>query len=229
MTTRLASLALALARAGRCRPGCAPRQHRLRSSPTRSAPCRDDCTFSEDLRRAVHRRLRCSTSPAGHGDVRWPFEVHNQLTNNADEDLGQVNTDNAHLEGYTVDVLRGGRAAAASTDELPSIRFSTQQVIPAAGTTVVGAYVIPQALVERAGRQRRDPRRPGLRHRGPQGEAQGALSTTAPSGEAPFNVPGPAQPGAASASSCPDHDADRRWRPAPTSPSCPPAADRPAS
>jgi hypothetical protein len=145
MSTRLAPSALALAALAAVAQGCAP-VNTASIEPYALCAMPDDCKFTATCSAQFIGipRLRVDTD-----EEMWlAFEMHNQLANNADENTGQANTHDAHFEAYSVDYSEAAGLLPPSSGELPSIGSSVQMVIPAGGTAVVGAYVIPQALVD---------------------------------------------------------------------------------
>jgi hypothetical protein len=143
MSTRLAPSALALAALAAVAQGCAPK-NTASVEPYALCAMPDNCTFAEtcDAQFIGIPRLRVD----GQEEMWLAFEMHNQLANNADEGTGQSNTHDAHVESYSVSFSGAPGLLPPSTGELPSVGATVQQVVPAEGTSVIGAYVIPQAL-----------------------------------------------------------------------------------
>lgn len=144
MSSRLAPSALALAALAAVAQGCAP-VNTASIEPYALCSMPDDCTFSETCD-AQYIGIP-TLDVAGQTEMWLAFELHNRLANNEDEGTGQANTHDAHFESYTVDYSGASGLLPPSTGELPSFASSVQQVIPASGTAVVGAFVVPQALV----------------------------------------------------------------------------------
>lgn len=104
----------------------------------------DECTF----------QATCSAQFIGNPTLdvvgeepMWlAVEMHNQLTNNANE-AGQGNTHDAHFESYSVSYSGGPGLVPPSTGEIPASGGPAQQVIPAGGTSVIGFDLILQDAV----------------------------------------------------------------------------------
>lgn len=105
----------------------------------------DDCTFGETC---SAQYIGAPTLDVAAGTEMWlAIEMHNQLANNGVEG-GQANTHDAHFESYSLGYSNSGGLLPPSTGDMPSTGSSTQQVIPAEGTSVVGIYPFPQVLVD---------------------------------------------------------------------------------
>lgn len=144
MPSRLAPSALALLALAAAAQGCAP-VNTASIEPYALCGMPDDGVFSETCE-AQYIGIP-TLDVAGQTEMWLAFELHNQLSNNEDEGTGQANTHDAHFEAYSVDYSEAAGLLPPSTGDLPSTGSSVNMVIPAAGTAVVGVYVIPQALV----------------------------------------------------------------------------------
>ncbi len=95
----------------------------------------DDCTF----------KAKCDMQYMGNqivdldltGNISLAVEVHNQLTNNANEDLGQANTHDARVQQVVTSYSAPFAVASATTD--------IQQIVPANGTSVLGIELLDAA------------------------------------------------------------------------------------
>lgn len=145
MVTRLASLVLALAALVVLASGCAS-DNTASVQPYALCSMPDDCVFAAECDAQVIGAFEFD--PSGNTEMFVAIEVHNQLTNNADEKTtGHVNTHDAHFESYSVSYGGAPGLVSGSTGEIPASSSSTQQVIPAEGTSVVGVYPFPQSVV----------------------------------------------------------------------------------
>jgi len=106
----------------------------------------DDCTFSSTCDAQYIGDLKLDVSG---GVPMWlAVEMHNQLANNADEELGRVNTHDAHFESYSLSYSSPVPGVDPATlTGIPSSGGRTQQIIPAGGSSVVGFEAFPIGVV----------------------------------------------------------------------------------
>jgi hypothetical protein len=78
-------------------------------------------------------------SAAGSAWLTVALEMHNQAPNNADAERGRVNSNDAHITGMRLEI----DGPASGTIDLDV----SNQAVPAEGTSVIFAYVLPPASV----------------------------------------------------------------------------------
>jgi len=105
----------------------------------------DDCTFSGKCDAQYIGTPRLDVT--GQTEMWIALEMHNQLEDNSDASSGRTNTHDAHFESYSVDYSGSGGLLPPSTGDIPASGGRAQMVIPAAGTSVIGVNIFPQALV----------------------------------------------------------------------------------
>ena len=106
----------------------------------------DNCTFGDTCGSQLIDTPQIDVS--GVERMWLAVEVRNQLTNNADEESGRVNTHDAEFDSYSLE-FSGARPAAlpATIADIPATTGYAQQLIPANGTAVIGFEPLPLSLV----------------------------------------------------------------------------------
>lgn len=147
MNKRYATIVMAAAALTVMGPACVS-ENTASVKPYAICSMPDDCTFDEKCGAQYLGPVKFEPNPAAGLEMLLAIEMHNQLTQNGTEDgSGQVNTHDAHFESYTVEYGDSGGLIAGSTAGIPSATFETQQVIPAAGSSVVSITPFPSTLI----------------------------------------------------------------------------------
>lgn len=129
MKTRLAALALALAGAACTGDNNASIQVQQICAPT------EDCTFAATC---DMQYIGVVTMDTALTDQLWLFlQVNNHLADDADEQRGKLNTNDAYVEEYEVEYE--GLAA-------PDVSGRLQTLVPAGGSAVVSVFPIPSTV-----------------------------------------------------------------------------------
>lgn len=105
--------------------GCAP--DRMSLEPYGLCVMPDTCKFGSKC--DAYAIGPISYNSAGPTELVMGIEVRNQTPNNANLSVGRVNSNDAHVTGYTVKYGSGGPGTLT--------RYDGSQAIPAAGTAVV--------------------------------------------------------------------------------------------
>lgn len=131
MKTRALLLALPLLALAGCRDN--------RASITLTGICAlsTSCRFAGkcDAYYAGEPVIDAATSPTGYLPIF--IEAENQMPDNADKNIRRTNTNDAHVDEIVVEY--GGLA-------LPRQVMGTQQLVPAASSSVIGVNLIPASL-----------------------------------------------------------------------------------
>jgi len=120
-------VALALAGAA----GCAP--DRMSLEPYCVCAMPDSCSFSGSCDACLIGSL--AFNPSAGFPLQTPIEVRNQAPNNEDLTVGRVNSNDAHITGYTVTYAGGGPGDITLYDG--------SQPVPAEGSGVIWVYLAP--------------------------------------------------------------------------------------
>lgn len=98
----------------------------------------DDCTFADTCDAiAMDGRLAVDLLTTGN-TLEFPIQIDNQLPDNADVVNGRVNTNDARIERLELRYQASGFA-------IPRVVSNETHVVPAEGSTVIMAHLIPPA------------------------------------------------------------------------------------
>jgi len=130
MNTR--ALALATALTGLSLGACTSPNESVSISLSAVCALTDACTFSAECEAQYIGEIMFDAVQAT--ELWLPVQVNNQLLNNADESIGRVNTNDAHITSF--EMTYQGFALATAT-------VAVSQRVPAGGTATVGLALVP--------------------------------------------------------------------------------------